>query len=146
MLPGLSQKLVTGGRKCADFLHPDPDSMCSRQLSMIAVAQTRLRKEMDAGLRADSISLSDIQMLEKLSNSLVRAIEALKKSSDLAGELASRLTPEQLLEAALAKIEGQDVPTLRYAVKRLRAHMERMAPSPTTSAVTSATDAIAALA
>ena len=58
----------------------------------------------------------------------MRTIDALKKSSDLAEELARRMTPAQLLEAALRKVEGQDLATLTYAIKRLCAYREKLAP------------------
>ena len=114
----------------ADYRHADPDTIVSRQLSMLDWAQQAMRNEMQRAMQKKGmwVSVDDIHKLEKLSNAIVRAIDALKKSSDLATELASRLTPAQLMEAALAKIEGQDLATLNYAIKRLRAHRERLAP------------------
>ena len=114
-----------------DYHHPDPDSIVSRQLTLLDWAQQAMRNEMQRRMQGKgvSIELADIQKLEKLSNAIVRAIEALKKSSDLSEELANRLTPEQLLEAALKKIEGQDLATVTYAIKRLRAHRERLQPT-----------------
>lgn len=113
-----------------DYRHADADAIVSRQLAMLDWAQQAMRNEMKRAMggKGVNVSLEDIQKLEKLSNAVVRAIDALKKSSDLADELASRLTPEQLLEAAIKKVEGQDLATLNYAIKRLRAHRERLAP------------------
>jgi hypothetical protein len=97
---------------------------------MLDWAQQAMRNEMKRAMQAKGqwISSDDIAKLEKLSMAIVRAIEALKRSSELADELAARLNAEQLLEAAIRKIEGQDLATLNYAIKRLRAHRERLAP------------------
>lgn len=113
-----------------DYHHPDPDAIVARQLTLVDWAQQALRNEMKRAMQSKGewIGEVDIAKLEKLSQSVVRAIEALRKSSDLAMEMAARMTPEQLLEAALKKIEGQDLATLNYAIKRLRAHRERLAP------------------
>jgi len=114
----------------ADYKYSDPDTIVARQLSMLDWAQQAMRNEMQRAMQSKGVSvqLADIVRLEKLSNAIVKAIEALKRSSDLADELSARMTPEQLLEAALKKIEGQDIATVNYAIKRLRAHRERIAP------------------
>lgn len=113
-----------------DYRHVDPDTIVSRQLTMLDWAQQAMRNEMKRAMQAKGqwIGGDDIAKLEKLSQAIVRSIDALRKSDDLAKEMASRMSPEQLLEAALAKIEGQDLATLNYAIKRLRAHRERLAP------------------
>jgi hypothetical protein len=111
-----------------------------------------LRREIQKAVDEDR-SWADhksIVSLEKLSVAIVRAVEALKKSADLAEEFAARLTPEQLLEAAVRKIESQDLATLTYAIKRLRAHRQRLGPVSGQEAramadVATATDAIASL-
>jgi hypothetical protein len=113
-----------------DIVPVDPDSLVARQLTLLNWAQISLRNEMKKAMQAKGewISAEDIEKLTDLSQALIRTIDALKKSADLAAELASRMTAEQLLEAAIRKIEGQDVATLNYAIKRLRAHRERIAP------------------
>lgn len=113
-----------------DLQHDDPDTIVARQLTMLSWAQQAMRNEMKRAMQAKGewISGEDVAKLEKLSQAIVRAIDALKRSSDLASEMASRLSAEELLEAALRKIESQDVATLNYAIKRLRAHRERIAP------------------
>lgn len=114
----------------ADYRHTDINAMCARQLSMLDWAQQAMRNEMQRAMQSkgEHIQAVDIDKLVQLSNGLVRAIDAMKKSSDLGDELAKRLTAEQLLEAAIKKVEGQDIATLNYAIKRLRAHRERIAP------------------
>jgi len=128
--PGLTSSLANTGGSLSDYHHADPDALVSRQLRMIDTAQRVLVKSMEQNFARPEFNVDhlDITRIEKLSNALVRAIEALKKSSDLADELSKRKTPEQLLEIALKKIEGQNLPTLNYAIKRLRAHRERLAP------------------
>lgn len=117
-------------KQLADYQHADPDTIISRQLVMLDVVQQQLRNELNAHVNDGTkfVDVRMIQALERLANSIVRTVEALKKSADLTTELAARMTPEQLLEAALKKIEGQDTATLNYAIKRLRAHRERLAP------------------
>ncbi len=113
-----------------DYDHADPDTIVSRQLTMLDWAQQAMRNEMKRAFQAKGthIGIEDITKLEKLSQAIVRSIQALKASDDLAKEMAARMSPEQLLDAALKKIEGQDIATLNYAIKRLRAHRERVAP------------------
>ncbi len=97
---------------------------------MLDWAQQAMRNEMKRAMQGKGthISYDDISKLEKLSQAIVRAITALKQSDELAKELSSRMSPEELLEAAVKKLEGQDIATLNYAIKRLRAHRERIAP------------------
>jgi len=123
-----------------DFAHADPGTMLSRQLSLISWQQQALRIKMFGGVKNGEQALADIRSggkmtfpedtkeLLDLSNALTRCMEGMKKHSDLAAELASRMTAEDLLEAALQKIEGQALPTLNYAIKRLRAKREQLAP------------------
>lgn len=78
--------------------------------------------------KGEHISSDDISKLAELSNAIVRAVDGLKKYDGLADELQRRLSPKQLLEAAIKKIEGQDIPTLNYAIRRLRAYRATLAP------------------
>lgn len=127
--PG-SRNKIRGAAK-TDYSHADPDTIVSRQLSMLETAQRAMRDDMERMTAGNEkwVQPQHIISLEKLSNAIVRAIDALKKSADLADELASRLTPEQLLEAALKKLEAQDLPTLNYAIKRLKAKREQLQPN-----------------
>lgn len=114
----------------ADYHYPDPNAMVARQLSLLDWAQQATRNEMQRAMAAKGNHVMDVDVarLEKLSSALVKSIHALRQVSDLADELSKRLTPEQLLEAALKRVEGQDAATLRYAIKRLRAYLEKVAP------------------
>lgn len=113
-----------------DIRPVDPDTIVARQLTMLDWAQQALRNEMKKAMQAKGewIAAGDIEKLADLSQAIIRTIDALKKSSDLATEMAARMTAEQLLEAAIKKVESQDIATLNYAIKRLRAHRERIAP------------------
>ncbi len=88
-----------------DYRHADPETIIARQFTMLDWAQQATRNEMQRAMQGKGlhIAVNDIEKLEKLSNAIVRAIDALKKSADLADELSKRLTPEQLMEAALKK-------------------------------------------
>lgn len=111
-----------------DYRYSDPAAIVSRQITMLDWAQQALRNEMQAGLQVKGkwIAAADIERLERLSNGIVRALDAMRKLTDLTDELARRLSPEQLLDKALQKIEGQDAATIRYAIKRLRAYHESL--------------------
>jgi len=123
-----------------DFAHADPATMLSRQLSLISWQQQALRIKMFGGVKTAEQALDDVRKggkitypedtkeLLDLSNALTRCMEGMKKHSDLANELASRMSAEDLLEAAIAKLEGQSLPTLNYAIKRLKAKRESLAP------------------
>lgn len=128
--PALAREVPPGIRPMDDYRHVDPDALIGRQLTLIDWAQQALRNEMQRAMQAKGtrIQSGDISRLAELSNALVRSLDALKKHNDLAEELQKRLSGEKLLEAALMKIEGQDLPTIRYAIKRLRAYIEKLAP------------------
>jgi hypothetical protein len=114
-----------------DYRHADPVALIDRQFAIIDWAQQALRNEVTAqgfANKGESIDSGSIKKIMDLSNALARNIEALKKHQDMAEELAKRMTPEDLLEAALKKLEGQDLRILNYAIKRLRAYRETMAP------------------
>lgn len=145
MTQGAGRLVPPTASKDDDFAYADPATMLARQLSMISWQQQALRiKMMGASGRLHGIkpeeALMDVRSggrttdpadtkeLLDLSNSLVRAIEAMKKHMDMAKDLAAMMSPEELLEAALAKLEGQSLPTLNYAIKRLRAKREQLAP------------------
>lgn len=144
--PGSRNKIR--GRALTDYGHSDPDTICARQLTMLEAAQKALQRDLEKMVSGDEkwVDVKNILALEKLSNAIVRGIEAMKKSADLGDELASRLSPEQLLEAAIKKIEAQDLPTLKYAIKRLRAKREQLTPTVETIDSDTAAGAIAGLA
>lgn len=131
----------------SDYAHADIDTIVSRQISMLDWAQQAARNEMRRAYqgRGLSIKIEDIERLATLSNAILRTIEALKKSSDLAEELAKRLSPEQLFRAAVDKIKSQDRATLKKVIKELRGYYHRA--SVLSAAVTSerASTAVASL-
>lgn len=95
--------------------------MVSRQLMLIDVAQQHVANELEQIHEDYTIPEDTIEKLLKLASALDRAVSSLARSSKLAEELAARMSPRELLEAALVKLEGQDEPTLTYAIRRLRA-------------------------
>lgn len=108
-------------RPKSDYDHADPETLVSRQLALVETAQIWLRDEMAAVSKGDEPAFDfDLRKLHELSQALCRTIESLKRASDCAEEMAKRLSPEQLLEAALKKLEAQDAATIEYAIKRLR--------------------------
>jgi hypothetical protein len=109
-----------------DYRHEDVETLVGRQLSMVGLAQDRVRQEMlgqtasgQPGKVAHCITLDDVERLNDLSNALVRSIDALQRATKVADELRSKLTPEQVLEGAIQKIMAQDTTTLANIVKRL---------------------------
>ena len=126
----LQRQVPPGLQPMDDYRHVDPDALIGRQMTLIDWAQQALRNEMQRAMQGSGkwIQAGDISKLSDLSNALVRSLDALKKHNDLAEELQKRLSGPNLLEAALKKIEGQDLPTIRYAIKRLRAYLEKLGP------------------
>ncbi len=112
----------------ADYRYADPATLVARQFALVDWAQQALRNEVTAYEAGVFVDAKTIGKLVDLSNAITRNIESLKKYSELADEIKDRMTPEELLEAALKKVEGQDLATLNYAIKRLRAYRERLAP------------------
>lgn len=115
---------------------------------MIDWAQQALRTEMQRAMQSSGVRIEavDIQRIERLSSSLVKCIQALKSVSDLSEELKGRLTPQELLESAAKKIEGQDAATIRYYIKRLRAFLETLGSAPKTDTTGFAKSGAAAIA
>lgn len=108
-------------RPKADYEHADPETLIARQFSIIDTAQQWLRSEMEAVARGEGEVVGfDVRRIHELSQALSRTLESLKRSADLAEEMAARLSPEQLLEAAITKLAAQDRVTVEYAIKRLR--------------------------
>lgn len=113
-----------------DYRHADMGSIIERQITMLDWAQQACRNEMKSGMQKDGkrIDLKDVEKLESLAQSIIRTVDALKKYEGVAAEIEKRLTPAQLLEWAIAKIEGQDTATLNAIIKRLRATRALIAP------------------
>lgn len=110
-----------------DYRHEDIQTLVGRQLSMVGLAQDRIRQEMigSDGSIAKTILLEDVERLNQLSMSLVRALDGLQRATKIAEELKDKLTPEQLLEGAIQKIMAQDLPTLTDIMKRLEKHRKK---------------------
>ena len=107
----------------------DPGRVVADQLTMLSWQQDALRNEMKAAFSRGRFGDAEIvARLEKLSSGILKAIEALKKYDDLAEELQKRMTPEQLIEHAIKRIEGQDTATLNHIIKRLRRYRASIAP------------------
>lgn len=109
-----------------DYRYEDIETLVGRQLSMVGLAQDRVRQEMlgatidgKPGKISHCITLDDVERLNDLSNALVRSIDAMQRATKVADELRSKLTPDQVLEAAIQKIMAQDTTTLADIVKRL---------------------------
>ena len=110
-----------------DYRHEDIETLVARQLSMVGLAQDRIRQEMigvdgegkKTYMGEKTITTDDIERLMDLSSTLVRSIDALQRCTKVAEELKNKLTPEQVLEAAILKIQAQDLPTLTNIIQRL---------------------------
>jgi hypothetical protein len=110
-----------------DYRHEDIETLVGRQLSMVGLAQDRVREEMigydkdgnERYMGDKKVTCEDIERLLDLSATLVRSIDALQKATKVAEELRSKLTPEEVLEAAIKKIESQDLVTLSTIIQRL---------------------------
>lgn len=107
----------------------DPEQLIEAQLKLLSDVQTALaddfRRAREAGEKW--VDAKFIMSLGRHSQAIAKAVESLKKSTDVAEEMAKRMTAEQLLDAALRKIETQDAATINYAIRRLRAHREATA-------------------
>jgi hypothetical protein len=114
-----------------DYRAPDPLTMVNRHYAMLDWQQQALRQEMKVGLGAKEGVRADQGVGEKLLDvgaALMKAMEAHKRALALAEELSKHKTPQELLEIAIRKIEGQDLPTLEAIIKRLRRKRAELAP------------------
>lgn len=105
----------------SDYRAADPQTMVARQLSLIDWAQRQLANEQEQLSEGYVLSDDHVEKLLKVAGSLDRAVSSLARSSKLTEELAARMSPRQLLDAAIEKLEAQDEPTITYCVRRLRA-------------------------
>ncbi len=115
-----------------DYPSADALTMVSRHYAMIDWAQQALRQELKAGLSSHRegtrVSEDGINKLVSLGKALMAQLDAHKKALAVAEELSKNKTPAELLEIAVKKIEGQDIPTLVEIIKRLRLHRRALAP------------------
>jgi hypothetical protein len=120
----------------------DPITLVQRNFEMVDWAQRAIRLEMQRLMQEPNVRAAEglCKRLLDVSNALARSIDALKKANNALEELQKVLTPQQLLEAAIKKIEGRDPGEIRYAVKRLRLALEAG-----TSPLVTGADALASL-
>lgn len=130
-----------------DFKYADPETLAARNMSLIDHAQQALRHELGSGFQADgkSIHQYDVEKIVALCAALDRAATGMLRVQKVAQELGKNLTPEQTLEKAILKIQGQDVATQRKIIERLDKGLRKLTRAPAKVKVATATDAIAAL-
>lgn len=109
----------------------DPLRLVDDQLRLLSWTQELITEDMRKavdGKHNASPGGTDVRKLADLSAAIAKVLDAMRRSHELADELAKRLSPEQLLELAIVKIEGQGIKTINYAIRRLRAYREKIAP------------------
>ena len=114
-----------------DYRHADPAALVARLYSMCDWASQCLMNEMKVGIGAKEgmrISALDIEKLVDVGNSLEKALSSHKRAIDILEKLKGSKTPEELLEIAIQKIEGQSLATLSATIKRLRDKRKTFAP------------------
>jgi hypothetical protein len=129
--PGVKNRVVPADPvRLANIEHTDPLTLCERQFVVAEWMQSAFRDELRRrmGTSSVAISMDDVKRFEGISIALDRAVKTARAALDTAEELAGRMTAEQLLEAALKKIQAQETSYVRYAMKVLRAHLDRVAP------------------
>ncbi len=106
--------------------HTDPTTLIERQFGLAEMMQSSFAAEM-AGRAPDApVSEVDVDRFATITQALSRAVDTLRKADNMAEAMEKRMTADQLLEAALRKLEAQDARTIKYAVKRLRARYESL--------------------
>lgn len=137
-----------GWRKpLAEIQHADPRALIDEQLVIAQWMQKSIKETIRlriTGDKAQGILMADVKAFEVMTGCLATAIRSLEKVDAVADEMSRRLSAEQLLEAALKKIESHEPQTIKWAIKRLKARLE-LAATPRAPLVT-ASDAIADLA
>lgn len=130
-----------------EIQHADPTTLIERQFVIAQWLQAAFREEIRRRMHSPnpSVGMDDVKRFEGLTVALDRAVNTLRRSSAMAEELAARMTGEQLLDAALKKVESQEPAYVRYAIKRLRLHLERIAPQVTPELPVTVIDALASL-
>ena len=130
-VPPGPRAVPTGHDPMDDYRHADPLAIVSRQYAMLDWAQQALRNQIKIGMgHAEGLRVSpeDVRTLMDLSATTIRALDGHKRALALAQELASQKTPAELLEIAINKVLGQDLPTLQSIIRRLREHRAKLAP------------------
>lgn len=133
----------------ANIQHSDPSTLIERQFVIAEWMQAAFREEIRRRMEGPGIVLEadDVKRFEGITVALQRAVNTLKQSSDMADALAERMTADQLLDATLKKIEAQEPAFVRYAIKRLKAHLDLVVPKadPGRAPLGTAVDAMASL-
>jgi len=115
-----------------DYRAADPLTLIARHYAMVDWQQQALRVEMKVGLGAKEgtrASMDAGMKLVDIGNALIKTMAGHKAALALAEELSKNKTPEQLLEIAIVKCLGQDLPTLEKIIQRLRKHRSYLAPT-----------------
>lgn len=107
----------------------DPEQLIEAQLQLLSDVQGALAEDFKRTREAGQkwVDGKFIMSLGRHSQAIAKAVETLKRSTDVAEEMAKRMTAEQLLDAALRKIEASDTATVNYAIRRLRAQRDATA-------------------
>lgn len=149
--PGVKNRIEvpTEAVKLANIEHTDPITLCERQFVIAEWMQAAFREELRKRMEAPTVTVSmdDVKRFAEITVGLDRAVNTARKALDTAEELANRMTAEQLLEAALKKIQTQEPAFVRYAIKVLRAHLDRVVPKadPDRTPLGTAVEAMASL-
>jgi hypothetical protein len=115
-----------------DYRAADPLTLVARHYAMVDWQQQALRQEMKIGLGGKEGTRANVEnglKLVDLGNALMKTMNAHKQALALAETLKSHKTPAELLEIAIGKIEGQDLPTLEAIIRRLRKYRTSIAPT-----------------
>lgn len=118
------------GLRAAALEHADPTTLVERQFVIAEWLQTAFRRELKRRMNAPTITIDidDVKRFESITASLDRAVRTLANVDKVAEEMANRLSADQLLDKTLQKIEAQDPAFVRYAVKRLKAYLDKLVP------------------
>ncbi len=115
-----------------DYRAADPLTLVARHYAMVDWQQQALRQEMKIGLGAKQGVRADAECglkLVDIGNALMKTMAGHKAALALAEEIGKNKTPEQLLEIAISRIMGQDLPTIEAIIKRLRIYRNAIAPT-----------------
>ncbi len=115
-----------------DYRAADPLTLVARHYAMVDWQQQALRAEMKIGMGGPEGTRANIEnglKMVDIGNALMKTMNAHKQALALAETLKAHKTPAELLEIAISKIEGQDLPTLESIIKRLRKHRALLAPT-----------------
>lgn len=132
----------------SEIQHADPRTLVDEMLVIAEWMQSSFKETIRrklAGSEPKGILLEDVKVFEMMTSTLASAVRTLKSVDDVAEEMSSRMSGEQLLEASLKKLEAQEPQTIRWAIKRLRLALDRYS-TEAAPQVTTASDAIAELA